>query len=424
MNPFQYKNRELHADDVSLTTLADAVGTPFYCYSETAIVHQFNAYLSAFAEQDVRICYAIKANDNLAVLRALAECGAGADVVSGGELKKALAAGIPADRVIFSGVGKTPEELRMALDTGIMQVNVESFPEMEALSEIAKISGKTMEIAIRVNPNIDAKTHKKISTGRKQDKFGIDINKAQEAYRRAVDLPGIDPASLAVHIGSQLTSLEPFRKAFVRVATLVGELREAGHDIRRIDLGGGLGIDYDGTPPPTPAAYAEMVKESVGGLGCQILLEPGRNIVGNAGVLVTRVIYIKEGEDRDFVIVDAAMNDLIRPALYDAHHGIRPVMEASDGAELQSVDVVGPICETGDTFTKARKLPPLVAGDLLVLDSAGAYGAVMASTYNARPFLAEVMVRENRFSIVHARQSIEDMMRTESFADWQSPVTL
>ncbi len=419
MSPFQYKSAVLHADGVSLASIADAVGTPFYCYSETAIVGQFDAYVSAFADQDVRVCYAMKANDNLAVLRALADRGAGADVVSGGELKKALVAGIPPDRIIFSGVGKTQDELVKALDAGIMQINVESFPEMAALSAIATTRKRTAEIAIRINPNVDAKTHEKIATGRKQDKFGIDIDQAAEAYRRAADLPGIEAVSVAVHIGSQLVSLDPFRVAFSRVAELVGELRDAGHDLRRVDLGGGLGIDYDGTPPPTPAAYAKVVRETVGGMGCRILLEPGRNLVGNAGVLVSRVIYTKEGEDRDFVIVDAAMNDLIRPSLYGAHHGIRPVSKSAEGANLKSVDVVGPICETGDTFTRARELPPISAGDLIVFDSAGAYGAVMASTYNARPHVPEVMVRGNRFSIVRARQSIEDMLSAENFADWQ-----
>ena len=419
MTPFQYKNGVLHADDVSLANIADAVGTPFYCYSETAIVGQFDAYVSAFADQDVRVCYAMKANDNLAVLRSLADRGAGVDVVSGGELKKALVAGIPADRIIFSGVGKTEDELAKALDAGIMQINVESFPEMAALNTIAVARKRTAEIAIRINPNVDAKTHEKIATGRKQDKFGIDIDQAVEAYRRAAELPGIEAVSVAVHIGSQLVSLDPFRAAFSRVAEFVGELRDAGHNIRRVDLGGGLGIDYDGTPPPTPAAYAQVVRQTVGGLGCRILLEPGRNLVGNAGVLVSRVIYTKEGADRDFVIVDAAMNDLIRPSLYEAHHGIRPVSKPADGANLQSVDVVGPVCETGDTFTRARELPPISAGDLIVFDSAGAYGAVMASTYNARPHVPEVMVRGDQFSIVRARQSIEDMLSAETFADWQ-----
>ena len=419
MTPFQYKNGVLHADDVSLANIADAVGTPFYCYSETAIVGQFDAYVSAFADQDVRVCYAMKANDNLAVLRSLADRGAGVDVVSGGELKKALVAGIPADRIIFSGVGKTGDELAKALDAGIMQINVESFPEMAALNTIAVARKRTAEIAIRINPNVDAKTHEKIATGRKQDKFGIDIDQAVEAYRRAAELPGIEAVSVAVHIGSQLVSLDPFRAAFSRVAEFVGELRDAGHNIRRVDLGGGLGIDYDGTPPPTPAAYAQVVRQTVGGLGCRILLEPGRNLVGNAGVLVSRVIYTKEGADRDFVIVDAAMNDLIRPSLYEAYHGIRPVAKPARGGNLQSVDVVGPVCETGDTFTRARELPPISAGDLIVFDSAGAYGAVMASTYNARPHVPEVLVRGDQFSVVRARQSIEDMLSAETFADWQ-----
>lgn len=422
MSQFQYRNGTLHAEAVSLAALAEEVGTPFYCYAETAISAQYNAYTEAFAGQDVLVCYAMKANDNLSVLRTFGELGAGADVVSGGELSKALAAGIPATKIIFSGVGKTQEELIQAIDAGIMQINVESFAEMAALSELAEARGVTVEIAIRINPNVDAKTHDKIATGRKQDKFGIDIDQAADAYRRAAEFPGIDPASVAVHIGSQLTSLDPFRAAFERVAELVGQLRAEGHDIRRVDLGGGLGIDYDGTAPPSPAAYAAVVRETVGQLGCRILLEPGRNLVGNAGVLVSRVVYTKEGDSRDFVIVDAAMNDLIRPALYDAWHGIRPVGEPTPGANLQAVDVVGPVCETGDTFTRARELPPLKAGDLIVFDSAGAYSAVMASTYNARPHIPEVMVRGSQFSIVRQRQSIEDMLRAESFADWQSSV--
>jgi diaminopimelate decarboxylase len=421
MHAFDYKNGTLHAEGVSLTELADQIGTPFYCYSEGAISRQYNAYIAAFADQDVQVCYAMKANDNLAVLRTFAELGAGADVVSRGELVRAQTAGIPPAKIIFSGVGKTIDELAQAVDAGIMQINVESFPEMEALSAVAEARGTEVEIAIRINPNVDAKTHEKIATGRKQDKFGIDIENAIDAYRRAADLPGLKPASVAVHIGSQLTSLDPFRVAFARVAELVSILRAEGHNIRRVDLGGGLGIDYDGTEPPSPAAYAKVVKETVGCLGCRVLLEPGRNLVGNEGVLVSRVIYTKDGDDRDFVIVDAAMNDLIRPALYDAHHGIRPVAKPAMGANLRAVDVVGPICETGDTFTRGRPVPPLAAGDLLVFDSAGAYSAVMASTYNARPHVPEVLVRGDQFSIVRARQSIEDILRAESFAEWHSP---
>jgi diaminopimelate decarboxylase len=421
MHAFEYKNGLLHAEEVSLTELAEQIGTPFYCYSEGAISAQYNAYVAAFVDQDVQVCYAMKANDNLAVLRTFAELGAGADVVSGGELVRALTAGIPPAKIIFSGVGKTVAELAQALDAGIMQINVESFPEMGALSAVAEARGAEVEIAIRINPNVDAKTHEKIATGRKQDKFGINIENAVDAYRRAEDLPGLRPASVAMHIGSQLTSLDPFRLAFNRVAELVGILRAEGHDIHRVDLGGGLGIDYDGIEPPSPAAYAKVVKEAIGGLGCRVLLEPGRNLVGNAGILVSRVIYTKEGDDRDFVIVDAAMNDLIRPALYEAHHGIRPVAEPTTGTILQAVDVVGPICETGDTFARGRPLPPFAAGDLLVFDSAGAYSSVMASTYNARPLVPEVLVRDDQFSIVRARQSIENMLRTESFAKWHSP---
>ena len=422
MNAFTYKNGVMHADEVSLASLAAEIGTPFYCYSEGAIITQYRSYVDAFTDQDTIICYAMKANDNLAILRTFAELGAGADVVSGGELQRALAAGIPPAKIIFSGVGKTEDELALALSSNIMQINIESFAEMELLSRIATARGITAEIAIRINPNVDAETHDKIATGRKQDKFGINIEFAAEAYRKAAALPGLDTAAVAVHIGSQLTSLKPFQAAFGRVAELVGELRRNCHEIRRVDLGGGLGINYDGETPPTPAAYANIVKETVGHLGCRVLLEPGRNLVGNAGVLVTQVIYTKEGEDRDFVIVDAAMNDLIRPALYDAYHGIRPVIEPGDGASLKCVDVVGPVCETGDTFTRGRNLPHFSAGDLLVFNSAGAYCAVMSSTYNARPHVPEVLVRDTKFSIVRARQTIEDMLRAEKFADWQTAV--
>ena len=422
MNAFNYKSGVMHAESVSLASLAAELGTPFYCYSEGAITKQYCSYVDAFTDQDAVICYAMKANDNLAVLRTFAELGAGADVVSGGELQRALAAGIPPAKIIFSGVGKTEDELALALSSSIMQINIESFAEMELLSRVANTKGVTAEIAIRINPNVDAKTHDKIATGRKQDKFGINIEFATEAYRKAAALPGLDTAAVAVHIGSQLTSLDPFEVAFARVAELVGELRSNSHDIRRVDLGGGLGITYDGETPPTPIAYANVVKETVGDLGCRVLLEPGRNLVGNAGVLVTQVIYTKEGDDRDFVIVDAAMNDLIRPALYDAYHGICPVIEPAEGTKLQCVDVVGPICETGDTFTRARNLPLLSAGDLLVFNSAGAYCAVMSSTYNARPHVPEVLVREDQFSIVRARQTIEDILRAEKFAVWQTAV--
>jgi diaminopimelate decarboxylase len=419
MTGFQYRNGVLHAEGVSLADIAAEVGTPFYCYSEDAITDRYNAYVSAFAGQDVDICYAMKANDNLAILSNFAALGAGADVVSGGELERALAAGIAPSKIIFSGVGKTREELTRAIEAGIMQVNVESFPEMEALSELAAAGGATMEIAIRVNPNVDAETHDKISTGRRRDKFGIDIDQAPEAYRWAGELPGLDPASVAVHIGSQLTSLEPFRVAFGHVADLVRRLRGEGHDIRRVDLGGGLGIDYGEDTPPTVDAYAAVVRQTVGSLGCRILLEPGRNLVGNAGVLVSKVIYKKAGEAGDIAIVDAAMNDLIRPALYDAWHGIRSVREPDPTTAQESVDVVGPICETGDTFARSRDLPPLASGDLLVFDSVGAYGAVMASAYNARPPAPEVLVRGDVFAVVRRRQSIAELLETERLADWQ-----
>ncbi|MDP6389824.1 MAG: diaminopimelate decarboxylase [Alphaproteobacteria bacterium] len=419
MTEFDYQDGEMCAERVRLGAIAESVGTPFYCYSTAALTRNYAAFRDAFQGRDATICYAMKANDNLAVLKTLGDLGAGADVVSGGELRRAIRAGVPAERIVFSGVGKTREELELALDEDILQINVESVPELDLLSEVAAGKGTAVEIAIRVNPDVDANTHDKIATGRREDKFGIDIEVAAEAYARAAELPGIEPVSVAVHIGSQLTELGPFRAAFGEVARLVERLRGEGHGIARLDLGGGLGISYRDETPPSPADYAAMADEVVGHLGCRLLIEPGRAIAGTAGVLVARVIYVKQGRARGHVILDAAMNDLIRPAMYQAWHDIRPVREPGPGAALAPVDVVGPVCETGDTFARGRELPPLEAGDLVVFDDAGAYGAVMASAYNARPLTPEVLVHGDSFAEVRARPSHDQMVNLESFAGWQ-----
>ncbi|MGH6620168.1 MAG: diaminopimelate decarboxylase [Alphaproteobacteria bacterium] len=419
MHHFQQRGGVLFAEDVSLEALAEAVGTPFYCYSTETLTRHYKVLAGALADMKPMICYAVKANGNLAVIKTLADLGAGADVVSEGELRRALAAGVPPGRIIYSGVGKTREELASAVEHGVHQVNVESLPELEALSEVAAARGAVIDIAIRVNPNVDAETHHKISTGRKEDKFGIAIDDAVAAYARAAALPAINPVSVAVHIGSQLTSLAPFRAAFMRVAELTHILRAKGHDIRRLDLGGGLGIPYRNETPPAPADYAAMVRDTVGGLGCEIAIEPGRMLVGNAGILVSRVIYIKEGHDRRFVIVDAAMNDLIRPALYDSYHALLPGREPAPGTAMEPADIVGPVCETGDTFALGRPAPPLVTGDLLAFATAGAYGAVMSSTYNARPLVPEVLVKGGAYAVVRKRQSYEALLALDSLADWQ-----
>lgn len=418
MSAFAYRNGVLHAESVPLPTIAAAVGTPFYCYSTAALEAHYSAYAGAFAGQDAGVCYAVKANSNLAVIRTFARLGAGADVVSGGEMQRALAGGIPADRIVFSGVGKTREEMRAALQAGIHQINVESIPEVEALSEVAHSLGVVAPIAFRVNPDVDAKTHAKIATGKKENKFGIDYDHAREVYAQAARLPGIKPVAIAVHIGSQLTDLAPFRAAYERVAALLHVLRADGHDIQRLDLGGGLGITYKNETPPDLADYAAMVRSITGNLGCRITLEPGRSLVGNAGVLVSSVIFVKPGLHRRFVIVDAAMNDLIRPALYEAYHGIVPVAEPEPAAPKAPFDVVGPVCESGDTFALQRMLPPLAPDDLVAFLSAGAYGAVMSSTYNTRPLVPEVLVNGSDFAVIRPRPTVEEMLAAERVPDW------
>ncbi|WP_158045960.1 diaminopimelate decarboxylase [Skermanella pratensis] len=422
MSPyFTYRDGVLHAEDVALPALAAAVGTPFYCYSSAALEANYRAFATAFEGTDTGICYALKANSNLAVIRTLARMGAGADVVSEGEMRRALAGGVPADRIVFSGVGKTRGEMRAALEAGIFQLNVESIPELEALSQVAASMGRTASIAIRVNPDVDARTHAKIATGKKENKFGIDIDHAREIYARAAALPGIAPVAVAVHIGSQLTSLEPFRAAFERVVELVHALRADGHDIKRLDLGGGLGILYRDEEVPAVGAYAGMVRSITGNLGCHVTLEPGRALVGNAGILVTRVIFRKTGLHREFLIVDAAMNDLIRPSLYDAWHTILPVVEPSSDAPRSPIDVVGPVCESGDTFAVQRVLPHLDQEDLVAFLSAGAYGAVMSSSYNTRPLIPEVLVSGADHAVVRRRPTVEEMLAAEQVPAWLDP---
>ena len=419
MNPFVYKNGALHAEDVAVADIASAVGTPFYCYSTAGLVQRYTDFANAFSHNRATICYAVKANGNLAVIRTLAALGAGADVVSEGELRRALAAGTPTDRIVFSGVGKSRAELAYALTQGIVQINVESEPELEALSEICVALDKTASIGVRVNPDVDAKTHAKISTGKAENKFGIDITRASAVFARARDLPGVNPVSVAVHIGSQITDLTPLRIAFGHLASLVDRLRADGHNITRLDLGGGLGIRYEDETPPTPAEYAAMVNETLGHLDCHLMFEPGRVLVGEAGILVTSVLYDKPGESRRFVIVDAAMNDLVRPSMYDAYHGVLPIRETSSDIMLSDADIVGPVCETGDTFARHRATPPVDPGDMLAILSAGAYGAVMSSTYNARLLIPEVLINGDAFAVVRARPSYDDLLKLDQFADWQ-----
>lgn len=420
MDHFLYKNGVLHAEDVPIPEIAAAVGTPFYVYSTATLTRHYRLFDEALSGLDHMICYAMKANSNQAVLKLMASLGAGVDVVSGGEYRRAKAAGFPGDRIVFSGVGKIAEEMELALSGGIRQFNVESEPEMALLSGVAERLGVRAPITIRINPDVDAKTHEKIATGKSENKFGIPISRAREVYAHAAALPGLAVIGIDVHIGSQLTDLEPYKLAYTKIAELTAQLRADGHDIRRLDLGGGLGIPYERSnkAPPLPIEYGEVVKRTVGDLGCEIEIEPGRLIAGNAGILVAGVIYVKSGEGRDFLILDAAMNDLIRPAMYGAYHDIVPVTEAVPGTELRPFDVVGPVCETGDTFTRQRPLPPLSAGDLVAFRSAGAYGAVMASEYNTRPLIPEVMVHEHQFAVIRPRPTFDEMINRDTIPHW------
>ena len=420
MDHFLYRDGILHAEDVAIPSIAAAVGTPFYVYSAATLTRHWRLFDEALSPLPHLVCFAVKSNSNLAVLKLLGSLGAGMDVVSGGEYRRALAAGVPGNRIVFSGVGKTKQEMALALTHGIRQFNVESEPELLALSEVAAAMGATAPITLRVNPDVDAKTHEKISTGKSENKFGIPIAKARAVYALAATLPGIEVVGVDVHIGSQLTDLAPFEQAYQKVADLTRALRADGHDIRRLDLGGGLGIPYtrSNEVPPLPSDYGAMVKRVVGDLGCEIVIEPGRLISGNAGLLVSSVIYLKQGEGRDFLILDAAMNDLVRPAMYGAHHDIVPVVEPAPGLESAPHDVVGPVCETGDTFAKARALPVLAPGDLVAFRSAGAYGAVMASEYNTRPLIPEVLVQGDHFAVIRARPTFDEILSRDTIPEW------
>ena len=420
MDHFLYRGGALYAEDVPLSEIAASVGTPFYCYSTATLERHFRLFDEALEGMDHLVCYAMKAASNIAILRTLAALGAGMDVVSGGEYLRAKAAGVPGERIVFSGVGKTEAEMRLALEGGVRQFNVESEPEMEALNRVALSLGKVAPITVRVNPDVDAKTHAKIATGKSENKFGIPISRAREVYAHAARLPGLRVVGIDVHIGSQLTDLEPFRLAYRKVAELAEVLRADGHRIERLDLGGGLGIPYErsNAAPPLPIDYGGMIREELGHLGCEIEIEPGRLIVGNAGIMVSEVIYVKEGEGRDFLIIDGAMNDLIRPAMYDAHHDIVPVIEPAPGTENRPYDVVGPVCETGDTFARQRPLPPLKAGDLVAFRSAGAYGAVMSSEYNTRPLIPEVLVKGDQFAVIRRRPTFDEMINRDTIPEW------
>src|SRR5215471_18986784 len=420
MNHFDYRNGVLHAEGVSLSDIADRVGTPFYCYSSATLERHFRVFTEAFSGEKVLVCYAMKANSNQSVLRTLAKLGAGADVVSGGELKRALAAGIPPQRIVFSGVGKTEAELRAALAADILCINVESEPELELLSRLASEQGKTARISVRVNPDVDSGSHAKISTGKSENKFGIPLAQARTVYARAAKLPGIEITGADMHIGSQITDLDRMEAAFRILTEFVQTLRADGHDISHVDFGGGLGIPYymDREAPPAPAVYAAMVKHVAHDLGCTLLFEPGRLIVGNAGILLTRVIYVKHGEAKNFVIIDAAMNDLIRPTLYEAHHDILPVIEAAAGAKTIVADVVGPVCESGDYLALDRTLPEPRAGDLLAIMTSGAYGAVQSGTYNTRPLVPEVLVKGDQYAVVRPRLDVDALIAMDQAAPW------
>ena len=422
MDHFTYEDGVLHAEQISLHDIAAEVGTPFYVYSSATLLRHVQVFDEALGDLPHLICYAMKANSNQAVIKLLGDAGCGMDVVSGGEYMRARRAGVPGDRIVFSGVGKTAEEMRLALDGGIRQFNVESEPELEVLSAVAADMGKVAPITVRVNPDVDAKTHEKIATGKSENKFGIPISWAREVYAQAAKMPGIQVVGIDVHIGSQLVDLEPYEQAFQMVAELTEVLRSDGHDIQRLDLGGGLGIPYarGNQAPPLPFDYGQVIQRTVGHLGCEIEIEPGRLIAGNAGLMVSKVIYRKQGDGRTFLILDGAMNDLIRPAMYEAHHDIVPVDEAPAGAEMPIVDIVGPVCESGDTFAKQRPMPVLNTGELVAFRSAGAYGAVMSSEYNSRPLIPEVLVDGDQFAVIRPRPSFDEMINRDSLPSWMT----
>lgn len=416
MDYFRRNKEVLYAEDVALPVIAEKAGTPFYCYSTATIIRHYNVFKNAFGKKNISVCFAVKSNSNLAILSTLARLGSGADVVSKGEIMLALKAGIESKKIIFSGVGKTREEITYAIKAGIGQFNVESEPELALINEIAGNLGTKASIAIRINPNVDGKTHKKITTGRKQDKFGIDIKEAKDIYGRASNLNNIKIQGIATHIGSQITSIRPFSLAFKKIVSLAKELKAEGYPITRIDFGGGLGIPYSKESPPTPEEYAKLVLDITKGLDMELIFEPGRVIIGNAGILVTRVIYMKKSGKKKFLIVDAGMNDLIRPSFYEAYHEMIPIIKHK--AKLVDYDVVGPVCETGDVFAKKRRLPELKEGDLIALRTAGAYGMVMASTYNARLLPAEVLVKGGKFEIVRERENFDSLWQGQTIPEW------
>ncbi len=420
MNHFGYIDGVLHAETVPVPEIAKAVGTPFYVYSTATLERHYKVFSGAFADVDAMVCYAMKANSNQAVLKTLAKLGAGIDVVSGGELRRALGAGVPANRIMFSGVGKTVAEMDYALEAGIYCFNIESEPELEVLNLRAIKAGKRAHVSFRINPDVDARTHAKISTGKKENKFGISYERARAVYAHAATLPGIEVTGIDMHIGSQITELQPFEDAFRLLRELVESLRTDGHTISHVDIGGGLGIPYreDNNPPPLPDAYAHIVKNELKSLNCKIITEPGRLIVGNAGILVTEVIYVKDGGEKNFVIVDGAMNDLIRPTLYEAYHGIRPVVQPAVDAPRIKADIVGPVCETGDYLALDREMAAPQPGDLIAVSSAGAYGAVQAGTYNSRLLVPEVLVKGDKFHVIRPRGTYEELIALDSVPAW------
>lgn len=420
MDHFNYQSGKLFAENVAIENIAQEIETPFYCYSYATLSRHFNVFKEPFSELNPLICYAVKANSNIAILRALGQLGAGADVVSEGELRQALKAGIAPEKIVFTGVGKTYQEIKFALEQDIFQLNVESLPELDHINKVAGELGKKARIAFRVNPDVDAKTHEKITTGKAENKFGIDIDLIEGAIQTALSLDHIHFRGLSIHIGSQLTDLEPYEQAFTTIKNLVEKLRNKGIKIDVLDLGGGLGIPYEREDTPLPQQYADLVKKIVGDLDCQFILEPGRLITGNAGVLVTKILYVKQGKTKDFIIVDAAMNDLLRPSLYDAYHNIIPIdeVENPDQVSKKPADIVGPICETGDVFAKNRHLPNLDNGQLLAIRGAGAYGAVMSSTYNTRLPIPEVFVSEDKFSVIRKRITFDDLINRDIVPEW------
>lgn len=420
MDHFLYRDGALHAEDVPVAEIAAAVGTPFYVYSSATLLRHFRLFDEALDGMEHLVCFAMKSNSNQAVLKLLGDAGAGMDVVSGGEYLRAKSAGVSGDKIVFSGVGKTADEMRLALTGGVRQFNVESEPEMRRLSEVTTSLGMVAPITVRVNPDVDAKTHEKISTGKKGDKFGIPIDRASEVYALAASLPGLKVVGIDVHIGSQLTQLEPFELAYEKVKDLTIQLRAEGHEIIRLDLGGGLGIPYERSneAPPLPTDYGAMVKRVLGGLDVEIEIEPGRLISGNAGIMVSKVIYLKEGADRQFLIIDGAMNDLVRPAMYGAYHDIIPVNERPAGAQSATYDIVGPICESGDTFAKGRSMAAVAQDELIAFRSAGAYGAVMSSEYNSRPLIPEVLVQGDQFAVIRQRPTFDEMINRDTIPQW------